>query len=174
MKADQNLAADEAQRITQHESVKGEVRQKVHSEIARQVDRVDAAEADHAEALADSLKRKAVSEVRNTEAELDRSRAFARGSQFVDYVFYVIYGVIALAILLELMGARNSAGFKQFIDAITFPLLLPFRGLVSDPAVGSGGSQVMFSYVVALGVYILLHLAITGLLRLFVQRKTAV
>jgi uncharacterized membrane protein YfhO len=28
--------------------------------------------------------------------------------------------------------------------------------------------------VVALGVYILLHLAITGLLRLFVQRKTAV
>ena len=174
MKADQNLAVDEAQRITQHESVKGEVRKKVHSEIARQADRVDAYEADNAEVVADSLKRKAVAEVRNTEQELERGRTVARGSQFVDYVFYLIYGVIGLAIVLELMGARNSAGFKQFIDAVTMPLLLPFRGLVQDPAVGDGGSQVMFSYIVALGVYILLHLAVTGLLRLFVHRKTAV
>jgi uncharacterized protein YggT (Ycf19 family) len=174
VKADQNLAFDETQRITQHESVKGEVRKKVHSEIARQADQVDAVEADHAEAVADSLKRKAVSEVRSTEAELDRGRAVARGSQFVDYVFFLIYGVIGLAIVLELMGARNSAGFKQFIDAVTYPFLLPFRGLVADPAVGEGGSQVMFSYMVALGVYILLHLAVTGLMRIFVHRKTAV
>lgn len=174
MKADQNLAVDEAQRITQHESVKGEVRKKVHSEIARQADHVDAAESGNAEVLADSLKRKAVAEVRSTEQELDRGRSVARGSQFVDYAFYLIYGVIGLAIVLELMGARNSAGFKQFIDAITLPFLLPFRGLVRDPALGGSGSQVMFSYVVALGVYILLHLAVTGLLRLFVHRKTAV
>jgi len=174
MRADQNLTVDEAQRITQHESVKGEVRQKVHSEIARHADRVDRIEADNAEVLADSLKQKAVAEVRSTERELDRGRSIARGSQFVDYVFFLVYGVIALAIVLELMGARNSAGFKQFIDAVTLPFLLPFRGLVRDPAVGDGGSQVMFSYIVALGVYILLHMAVTGLLRLFVHRKTAI
>ena len=39
MKEDEKLAADEAQRIAQHESVKGEVREKVHADITRQADR---------------------------------------------------------------------------------------------------------------------------------------
>jgi hypothetical protein len=32
----------------------------------------------------------------------------------------------------------------------------------------------MTSYILALGVYILLHMAVNGLLRLFVHRKTAI
>jgi hypothetical protein len=41
-----------------------------------------------------------------------------------------------------------------------------------DPA--AGGFQLMLSYLVALAAYVLLHLAVNGLLRIFAQRKTAV
>ena len=41
-----------------------------------------------------------------------------------------------------------------------------------DPVAGS--SQLMLSYAVALVAYVLLHLAVNGLLRLFAQRKTVI
>ena len=172
MKDDERLAADEARRIAQHESVKGEVRQKVNAEIARKTDERSGADQARAEALAESLKRKAVGEVAATEAELDRSQAAARASQIVDYVFYIVYGIIGLEIVLNLIGARQSAGFKQFIDAIATPFLAPFKGLMPTPGVGS--FRLMLSYIVALVVYLLLHMAVNGMFRLFVRRKTVV
>ena len=135
-------------------------------EVLRSADQADA------EALAESLKRKAVREVATTEAELDRGQAAARASQIVDYLFYLVYGIIGLEIVLNAIGARQSAGFKQFIDAIATPFLAPFRGLMPTPGVGS--FRLMLSYVVALVVYVLLHMAVNGLLRLIVHRKTAV
>jgi len=84
----------------------------------------------------------------------------------------VIYGLIGLEIVLELFGARQASGFKRFLDAVTLPLLGPFRGLMPDPAVGS--MQLMLSYIVALGVYSLLHMALNGVLRLFAQRKSSI
>jgi len=41
-----------------------------------------------------------------------------------------------------------------------------------DPSVGR--FRLMVSYVVALIVYILVHMAVNGLLRIFVHRKTVV
>ena len=70
------------------------------------------------------------------------------------------------------MGARQSSGFKRFLDGATSPLLGPFRGLMPDPTLGS--MQLMLSYVVGLVVYLLLHLAVNGLLRLFAQRKESI
>jgi len=172
MKDDDKLGADEARRIAQHESVKGEVREKVHAEIARKTDERSPADQANADALANSLKQKAVHEVAASEADLDRGQAAARGSQIVDYVFYLVYGIIGLEIVLAAIGARQSAGFKQFIDVIAFPLLAPFKGLMPTPGLGS--VRFMLSYVVALVVYMLLHMAVNGLLRLFVQRKTVV
>jgi uncharacterized protein YggT (Ycf19 family) len=172
MKDDEKIAADEARRIAQHESVKGEVREKVHAEIARKTDERSPADQANTGALAESLKRKAVREVASTEAELDRGQAAARASQIVDYIFYVVYGIIGLEIVLDAIGARQSAGFKQFIDAIVSPFLAPFRGLMPTPGVGS--FRLMLSYIVALVVYVLLHMAVSGLLRLFVHRKTVV
>jgi uncharacterized protein YggT (Ycf19 family) len=172
MRDDEKLAVDEARRIAQHESVKGEVREKVHAEIARQTDEQTPADHANAGALADSLKQKAVREVATTEAELERGQAAARASQIVDYVFYLVYGIIGLEIVLDAIGARQSAGFKQFIDALAFPFLAPFKGLMPAPGVGS--FRFMLSYVIALVVYILLHMAVNGLFRLFAQRKTVV
>lgn len=172
MKDDEKLAADEARRIAQHESVMGDVRQRVHADIARKTDKRSPADQANAEALAESLKRKAVGEVAATEAELDRGQAAARASQIVDYLFYIVYGIIGLAIVLDAIGARESAGFKQFIDAIATPFLAPFKGLMPTPGVGS--FRFMLSYIVALVVYLMLHMAVNGLLRLFVRRKTVV
>jgi uncharacterized protein YggT (Ycf19 family) len=172
MKEEEKLAADEAQRIAQHETVKGEVRGKVHADITRQADRHLPAEQRSTEALAASLERKAVHEVATTEAELERGHAVARASQVVDYLFYLVYGVIGLEIVLDAIGARQTAAFKQFVDAIASPLLLPFRGLMPDPSVGR--FRLMVSYIVALIVYMLVHAAVNGLLRIFVHRKTVV
>jgi uncharacterized protein YggT (Ycf19 family) len=172
MKDGEKLSADEARRIAQHESVKGEVREKVHADIARKTDARSPADEASAEALAESLKRKAVGEVVSTEAELERGQAAARASQIVDYIFYVVYGIIGLEIVLDAIGARQSAGFKQFIDAIATPFLAPFKGLMPTPGVGR--FRLMLSYVVALVVYILLHMAVNGLFRLFAHRKTVV
>jgi len=172
MKDDEKLSAEEARRIAQHESVMGDVRQKVNAEIAHKTDERSPADQANAEALADSLKRKAVREVAATETELERGQAAARASQVVDYLFYIVYGIIGLEIVLDAIGARQSAGFKQFIDAIASPFLAPFKGLMPTPGVGS--FRFMLSYIVALVVYVLLHMAVNGLFRLFVHRKTVV
>jgi hypothetical protein len=42
------------------------------------------------------------------------------------------------------------------------------------PSPGVGNFRVMLSYIVALVVYLLLHMAVNGLFRLFVYRKTVV
>jgi len=172
MNDEEKLAADEARKLQQHEAVKSEVREKVHAEISRKADDIRPPEEQKAEALASSLKEKAVHEVADTEARLARTRTIARLSQVIDYVFYLIYGIIALEIVLEALGARENAGFKQLVDTIAAPLLAPFEGLMPDP--GAGNYRFMISYVFALIVYFLLHLAVKGLLRLFVQTKTHV
>jgi uncharacterized protein YggT (Ycf19 family) len=166
-----HLAADEAGRIRQHESVKDDVRQQVHSDIAGQA-RATAVDPAREAATAASLKRQAVDEIADAEQELARGRTAARGSQLLDYGFYLIYGIIGLAIALEAIGARESAGFTQFVNALASPFVAPFHGIVRDPT--AGGARFMLSYVVALGVYILLHMAVNGALRLMTRRKTAV
>jgi uncharacterized protein YggT (Ycf19 family) len=167
----QNLDVDERERMRQHEEVKGDVRKQVHSDIAREVQISDADRA-RERAAAESMKRQAMDEVTGTERELARGRTVARGSQVIDYLFYLVYGIIALAIALEAIGARESAGFNRFVETLAYPLVVPFRNIMNDPVAGS--SQFMLSYVVALVAYVLLHLAINGLLRIFAQRKTVV
>ena len=170
--ADRQLVdVDETERIRQHEEIKGDVRRTVHSEIAGEainapVDRTREA------AAAQTLKQKAVDEVAGTERELARGRTAARGSQVLDYLFFLVYGIVGVATVLEMIGARESSGFKQFMDTLAYPFVAPFRGIMNDPAVGS--SRLMLSYFVAIGAYLMLHLAINGALRLFATRKTVV
>jgi len=166
------LTVDESNRMTNYEAIKGTVQQDVSTEIANHSNRLDEAERARAAAVGGRLKRKALDEVVSAETELGRAKAVARVSQVIDYLFYLIYGVISLEITLDLLGARRGNGFRNFIDAICAPLLTPFNSLM--PSVGSGNFQLRLSYVFALIVYLLLHLAINGLLRLLAHRKTAI
>jgi hypothetical protein len=121
MDEDQNLALDESQRMAQHEAVKGAVRQEAEreqetfpvAEIARQAGRLDAQDRARAAAAGEQLKQQALTEVAATEAELGRARAVARVSQAVDYLFYLIYGLLSLEILLELLGGARGQPLQR-------------------------------------------------------------
>lgn len=168
---DEKLAIDESDRTHRYQAVKGEVRQDLQAEIARRAQEKDEREKAEAAALGEHLKGKAIKELVSTEGELERGRVAARVSQVADYIFFAIYALIGLEILLELLGARET-GFKNFIDTLTAPLLVPFRNLLGEPSIGQ--FQFKLSYVIALVVYMLLHLGVNGLLRMVAHRKTAI
>ena len=61
----------------------------------------------------------------------------------------------------------------QFIRAITGPFYAPFRGIVSSPT-ADGGATFVVPIVIAVVVYMMLHAAINGLLRMVGERKTTI
>jgi uncharacterized membrane protein len=171
---DDKLAADEARRAVQHESVKANVEGEVQAEIADQASRpVTADEPQRVRQVASDFRAKAVDEVIDTEREVERGRGAARISQIIDYIFYVIYALLGMRFLLALLAARSSAGFVQFIVTVTNPFYAPFRGIVASPRTDEGHT-LLLPIVVAIIAYVLLHLAINGLLRMLAHRKTAI
>lgn len=167
-----SVLLDEERKLASHQEVKAAIDEDVKARIKRESARVEPAESSELAGVAHELKQASVHEAVVTERELGRGRTAARMSQIVDYIFYLIYGVIALQFLLKLMGARTSNGFVQFIASISSPLLAPFERIVGTPSVGA--VQLQLSYLFALIVYISLHLAINGMLRLIAHRKVTV
>ena len=91
---DEKIAVDEARRLHQHGVVTGELENSVHADIrasARSVGDADAAKID---ALANRLRGKAIDNVAETDSEIERQRRYARIRQFVDYLFYLVYGLL--------------------------------------------------------------------------------
>jgi uncharacterized membrane protein len=170
---DDKLAADEARRSVQHESVKAQVEGEVQAEIADQAQAPAAGESRKIQQVAGDFRSKAVNEVVATEREVERGRGAARISQIIDYIFYLIYGLLAMRFLLALLAARSTAGFVQFIVTITNPFYAPFKGIVDSPRTDQGHTLLM-PIIVAIIAYVLLHLAINGLLRMLAHRKTQI
>ena len=171
---DDKLAQEEARRSVQHQSVKSQVEGEVNAEIADRASQSRAATDSHKiDNAAHEFRSKAVDEVVDTEREVERSRGLARVSQVIDYIFFLIYALLGMRFLLALLAARSTAGFVKFIVAITNPFYEPFRGIVASPST-DGGHTLLLPIVIAIVAYILLHLAINGLLRVFAHRKTAI
>lgn len=170
---DDKLEREEAQRAANYEAIKSNVKADVGSDIYAEAVRTPVSQAERIEHVADGMRRTAVDEVVETEREVERARVVARISQFVDYAFFIIYGLLTIRLLLELFAARESAGFFKFIKNVTDPIYSPFRGLVPSPSTAEGFTLAL-PIVVAIVVYMLLHLAVNGLLRIFAHRKTAV
>src|SRR6476660_3480641 len=172
--SDDKLAIEEARRAAQHESVKSQVEGEVQSEIgARAAVKSAPGESQRIEQVAGDFRSKAVNEVVDTEREVQRSRGLARVSQVVDYIFYVIYALLGMRFLLGLLAARSSAGFVQFIVAVSNPFYAPFRGIVASPSTDQGHT-LLLPVVVAIVSYVILHLLILGLLRMLAHRKTEI
>lgn len=171
---DNKLEQDEAQRAYNYEAVKSEIKADVGGEIAARADnQTTASENRRIENVANNMREKAIDEVVQTDREVERGRTLARVSQVVDYIFYVVYGLLTIRLLLALFAARSSAGFVQFIYSITDPFYAPFRGIVASPRTAEGFTLAL-PIIVALVVYMLLHFAINGLLRIFAHRKTEI
>lgn len=171
---DEKLALEESRRAVQHESVKAEIEGKVQSEIAASANRAaPAGQSERINEVAGQFRAKAVDEVVDSEREVQRSRGLARVSQVIDYLFFVLYALLGMRFLLALLAAKSGAGFVRFILTVTDPFYEPFRGIVSSPRT-DGGHTLMMPLVIAFIVYVLLHLGINGLLRVFAHRKTAI
>jgi uncharacterized membrane protein len=170
---DDKLAAEEDRRAVQHESVKAQVEGEVQAEIADQAQAPVAGESQRVQQVAGEFRAKAVNEVVATEREVERGRGAARVSQIVDYIFFVIYALLGMRFLLALMAAHSTAGFVQFIVTVTNPFYAPFRGIVDSPRTDQGHT-LLLPVVIALVAYLLLHLAINGLLRMLAHRKTQI
>ena len=171
--SDPKLIVDEERRAVQHEAVKSEIESDVNAEIAARAKIRDAESAVEIRETADTLREGAASEVREREREIVRGRGAARVSQVVDYIFWLIYAMLGLRFLLGMIGARQGAGFTQFVRAITEPFYLPFRGLVQSPE-APGGYVFEWPILIAIAVYALLHWAINGFLRMMAERKTSI
>ena len=167
---DDKLIMDEAQRAANYEAIKSGVKSDVAGEIAAKANRYPAADTDR---IAEEMNSRAVEEVAETQAEVDRGRFAARVSQVVDYIFFVIYGLLSIRLLLELFAAREGVAFFRFIAALTDPIYWPFKGLVPSLSTPDGFSLEL-PIVVALFVYALLHMAINGLLRMSAHRKVTI
>jgi uncharacterized protein YggT (Ycf19 family) len=167
---DDKLLMDEAERAADYEAVKRTVRSDVAGEIAVEAARRPAGDVQD---LAGSLREAAVTEVEATHQEVERGRAAARASQVVDYVFFLIYGLLGVRLLLELFAARETAGFVQFVKSVTNPIYAPFRGIVPSPTTPEGFTLAL-PIIVALVAYMLLHAAINGLLRILAHRKVEI
>ena len=170
---DDKLEQEEAQRAANYEAIKSEVKADVGGEIAAKAAAAEPEQAVHVDNIAGDMRQKAISEVAETEAEVERGRVVARVSQVIDYLFFILYGLLTIRLLLALFAAREGAGFVQFIKSVTDPFYAPFRGIVASPSTPEGFT-LAFPIVIALVVYLLLHLAINALLRMFVHRKTEV
>jgi uncharacterized protein YggT (Ycf19 family) len=171
---DDKLAAEEARRAAQHESVKAQVEGEVQAEISeRAATKATPNESQRINEVAGDFRSRAVDEVVDTEREVQRSRGVARVSQIVDYIFYVIYALLAMRFLLALLAARSSAGFVRFIVAVSNPFYEPFRGIVASPQT-DGGHTLMLPIVIAMVAYVLAHLLINALLRMLAHRKTEI
>jgi hypothetical protein len=169
---DNKLAQDEAERIANYEAIKTEVKSEIGGEIAVEAQRPTGLQADRIDHVAGEMRRKAVDEVVETEREVERSRTLARISQVVDYIFFVIYGLLTIRLLLELFAAKENAGFVKFIKSATGLLYAPFEGIMASPS--KDGFTLALPIIVAIVVYMLLHFAINGLLRIFAHRKTKI
>jgi uncharacterized protein YggT (Ycf19 family) len=172
MAQDRALRFEDERRLEQYEAVKGTARDEIQARVRQQADQLNAAEQSEVAALGNEFKRGAIAEVRDTEVGVRRAGAAARVSQVIDYLFYLIYGLISLEIMFDLLGARRTNGFRNLIDALSSPFLAPFNNLFPDPT--SGRFQFRFSFIAALVIYLLLHLAINGLLRMIAHRKTEI
>lgn len=170
---DDKLEIEEARRAGQHGSVKSQVEGEVQAEIAEKAAVTPAPESERIGQVAGEFRAKAVNEVVETEHEVQRARGVARVSQVIDYIFFVLYSLLGLRFLLALLAARSGAGFVRFIVTVTDPFYEPFRGIVASPRT-DGGHTLMLPLVIAIIAYVLLHLAINGLLRMFAHRKTSV
>ncbi len=170
---DSKVAEDEARRVAQHASVKSQIEGNVNAEIKGQARTASPEQAERVGQVAANLRGRALDETVASEHAVARSRGAARTSQFVDYAFYVIYALLGIRLVLALIAARSTSGFVQFINGVTYPLYMPFRGIVPSPTT-EGGFTLALPIVIAIGVYMLLHVGINGLLRLAAQRKTTI
>jgi uncharacterized protein YggT (Ycf19 family) len=89
----------------------------------------------------------------------------------------IIYGILSvLEVLLilrfffRLFGASEASGFIRFLYDLTFPLMHPFQGIFSDPAVGTQGVFEV-STLIAIVIYALITWGVVWVVNLLLRPR---
>jgi len=170
---DNKVGDDEARQVAQHNAVKSNVENRVNAEISSQAAAASPDDRSKVAHVAGQMRDRAVEETAAGERSLGRARTTARGSQFLDYAFFLVYSLLAIRFVLALIAARSSNGFVQFINMLSSPFYAPFRGIVPSQQ-AEGGYTLVVPILVALVAYAVLHGAINAALRMVGQRKTEI
>ena len=166
------VTTDENRRAAQHGLMKSQVERDVNADIAERAENTTRAEGQEMDKVAGRFRGKAIDEIVETDHEVNRARGLARVSQVIDYVFFVIYTLLAIRLVLAFIAARSGSGFVRLIQMMTDPFYSVFRGIVGSPTLE--GFTLVLPIVIAIIAYALLHLGITRLLRLIAHRKTEI
>jgi uncharacterized protein YggT (Ycf19 family) len=170
---DSKVGDDEARQVAQHNAVKSKVETRVNAEISSQAAAATPEDRSKVAHVAGQMRDRAVEETAQGERSLGRARTTARGSQFLDYGFFLIYSLLAIRFVLALIAARSSNGFVQFINTLSSPFYAPFRGIVPSQS-ADGGYTLAVPILVALVAYAILHGVINAALRMVGHRKTEI
>ena len=98
-----------------------------------------------------------------------RQDILMRTAQVLDFLFGLLYSLLAIRLLLELIRARRGAGFVQLITAMTEFFYAPFRGIVPSETI-DGSHPIVWPIVIAIVAYMILHAVLRRLLSLAARR----
>lgn len=171
--SDVKVAEAESRQAAQHSAIASKVESRVNAEVAGQAALATAPEQARIAEVASHIRSRALEETVQGERIVGRARAAARWSQFLDYAFYLVYALLGIRLVLALIAANAASGFVRFVRTVTDPFYAPFRGIVASPAT-DGGNTLVFPIAIALVAYVILHLALNGLLRMVGHRKTSI
>ncbi len=168
-----DVATADAREAARLEAMKADVGREVRAEIGGQAAVASPGDRARVSEVAAGMRQSAINETVHADRKIEHARTAARGSQFLDYAFYVLYTLLGVRLILALIAANSNNGFVQFISTITNPFYAPFRGIVESPTTEAGNTLV-FPIVIAMVVYAIVHVAINGLLRMVGNRKTSI
>lgn len=168
-----DVTSAEAREASRLAAMKAKVGSRVNAEIGREASVADADGHARVDSIAAGMRERAIDETVSRDRSQGHARTAARGSQFLDYAFYLLYTLLGIRLVLALIAAQSGNGFVQMINTVTNPFYAPFKGIVNSPTSAEGNTFV-FPIVIAIVVYALLHLAINGLLRMIGSRKTQI
>jgi len=94
---------------------------------------------------------------------LMRSRAAVRVLQVVRVAFGALYLLLLTRLVLDYVRARNVE-FVRWMDRASDVFYRPFAGIVPN-GVDPGGHPIVWSLIVALVVYALVHAILVGIIR---------
>lgn len=167
------VADDDARQAASQDAAKVRAEKQVNAELSREMSDASVSATGRVAEVAAGMRHRAIDESEQGARSIGHARTAARGSQFVDFAFYTLYALLGIRLVLAFIAARSSNGFVQFIHTVTGPFYSPFRGIVDSPSI-NGGPTIAIPIIIAILMYVLLHAAVNGLLRMVGTRKTTI
>lgn len=159
--------------INQHESTKATVEQDLSSEVSHRAEQDAHKDTATIDSMAETVKDKAVHEVKSAAKMSDRRQRVARTMQIIDFLFCTVYVLLAVRLVLGMIGASSTSGFVKLIESVTNPFYAFFQGIVQSPS-AAGGYTIVLPIMVAAGAYALLHWGVRSLAKVMIYRQSEI